>query len=559
MRKYVAVGSLAVLFTANLLILAPSSFGLAQSGVLRQLDLVVDVRDELVKGYVEETDGEELVRAAVRGMVRSLGDQHTAYLAPEDLERFDRETSGSFSGIGAEVTIDEAADRLKIVSPIEDTPAWRAGVMAGDIVMTIDGEDTLGMKLGKAVEKLIGEAGTDVTIVVEHDSGDREEITITRARISVSTIRGVRRAPAGGWDFMIDPEHKIGYVRVRQFSGTTAEDLQAVVEDLKADGMRGLIVDLRFNPGGLLQSAVGVANLFLDPQQAVVSVKGRKVDEYVHRSTDPQIAAGIEMVVLANGASASAAEIVTGALADHGRARFVGTRTFGKGSVQQLRELPQNQGALKITSAYWFTPNGAQIHRVVKDEVDEDASEVARWGVDPEDGFWVPMSAEQVREMFDIRRKSDILRNHEGDNGGDQDTGPDPGPLTPERIRAEMADLQLAAGLEAMLGKLETGDWPVVGESGAELLVKQGQISDLKRRRQSLKEMLATTEEKLAKLESGVEVSAVNEPAAPTPEEPVSVAPLGPTIGDPVTPTRKKPDAGVSDSEEHVDPSIDQP
>ena len=460
MKKRVPLILLAVLFVANLLILAPPSLGLHGSDVLLgQLDLLVDVRHELVSGYVEEIEEEDqqkLVRAAVDGMIASLGDQHTTYFSPEDLKRFDRETMGSFSGIGAEVTIDQMLRRLKIVSPIDESPAWRAGVMAGDIVLKIGEKDTLDMHLRDAVDLLIGEKGTDVTIRVRHESGDEETITITRAQITVSTIRGIRRDAEHHWQFMIDPEHHIGYIRIRQFSETTAADLKEALQGLKADGMRGLIVDLRFNPGGLLNSAVDVADMFLDPGQAVVSVKGRVVPEKVYRSPKKQIVAGVEIVVLANGLSASAAEIVTGALADHKRAQFIGTRTFGKGSVQQMLELDNGQGALKMTNAYWYTPNGTRIHRVRKTGAETAApgepkadSKPWRWGVDPEDGFFVVMNAEQTREMFKIRRETDILRGNGKE--GLSDTGDAPEQMTPEWIEQEMADLQLAAGMVDIL------------------------------------------------------------------------------------------------------------
>ena len=502
MKKCVAIVLLALLFVANVLILAPTSLGLPGADVYGQLNLLVDVRHELVSGYVEELaepEQQEMIRAAVRGMIESLGDPHTAYLSPEDLKRFDRETMGSFSGIGAEVMIEPTVRRLQIVSPIEDTPAWNAGVMAGDIVLEIDDVDTLDLPLSDAVEKLVGKAGTKVTILVRHESGEEELITITRAQINVSTIRGMRRDAEHHWQFMIDPEHKIGYVRIRQFSGTTAADLKAALQDLMAAGMRGLILDLRFNPGGLLQSAVAVADMFLDPGQAVVSVKGRAVPEYVHRSTHEQIASGVEIVVLANRASASAAEIITGALADNGRARFVGARTFGKGSVQQLRELDNGQGALKLTNAFWYTPNGTRIHKVPKAET---------WGVDPEDGFFVVMNSAQIKKMFDIRRAGDILRRSDDGNGNG------PRQLTPDWIEQEMADLQLAAGLKTLLGKLETGQWPVVGQAGADLLAKQAKIEGLIRQRQRLQEGLARTDEELMKLESGAEEEPEVEPSA---------------------------------------------
>jgi len=520
MKKRLSMAALAILFTANLLILAPRSLGLHSDDFYGQLALLVDVRHELVSSYVEEPDQQELVRAAIRGMIGALNDPYTAYLSPDDLKRFDRETTGSFSGIGAEVTIDPKLRRLKILSPIDDAPAWKAGVMAGDIVLKINDEDTLDMPIGDAVDRLIGEAGTDVTILVRHESGEEESITITRAQINVSTIRGLRRDAEQQWQFMIDREHKIAYVRVKQFNADTARDLAAVLDTLAGQGMRGLILDLRFNPGGLLPSAIAVSDIFLDKGQTIVSVKGRIVPEQVYAAQSDQLIPGVELVVLASGASASAAEIVTGALSDNGRAQFIGTRTFGKGSVQQLKALDRDQGALKITNAFYYIPSGTKIHRLPDAE---------KWGVDPQDGFFVVMSPEQIEKMHEIRREGDILRRGNNGNGPEQPT--------PEWIEQNMADTQLAAGMTALLGKFETGEWPTVGQAGADLLAKRSMHDNLVRRRERLQEALTDINLELEKLERGEEVTGepvvvIDEPddleastQAPTEEEPETETP----------------------------------
>jgi carboxyl-terminal processing protease len=519
MKKYFAVGLLALLFAANLLILAPASFGLS-GDYYSQMGLLVDVRHQLITGFVKKPSDKDMLEGAVRGMIESLGDVHTVYMSSEHLKRFDRETMGSFSGIGAEVSIDPNARRLKIVSPIEGSPAYREGVMAGDIVLKIDDKDTLGMELSDAVKNLIGKAGTDVTIEVRHESGDLQTITITRAQINVSTIRGIRRATTGGWDFMLDPVNKIGYVRLRQFSESTADDLRQALKGLMDDGMRGLILDLRFNPGGLLTSAVEVADLFLDPDQDVVSVKGRTVAEYIHRSEHKQVTGGAQIVVLANGGSASAAEIVAGALADNLRAKFIGSRTFGKGSVQQLRMLDGGQGALKMTNAYWYTPNGKLIHKVtVKDEDKANADEQPSWGVDPDDGFFVVMSPKQMRAMIEIRRNSDVLHR----TASDENAPIKQATLTPESIEQDLKDLQLAAGLKAIIGKLDSGDWPVVGKAGADLLVKQIKIEQLISAKQRYLEELARIEGELKQLQSGAEETVQADPDASAPNTDTAV------------------------------------
>ncbi len=454
-----------------------------EGDVLSQIDLLVDVRHEVVQGYVEEPDQKKMITEAVRAMVGSLNDPYTLYLPPDELDLFDKQVRGSFSGIGAEIDIHEG--RLRIVSPLEDSPAWQSGVMAGDIVLEIDGQSTEGITLTDAVKRLTGPEGTEVTIKVRHPAGDEKTITITRAKINVQTVRGLRKGGDNHWNYILDPVNRIGYIRITQFSENTAEGVRKALDQLQAADARGLILDLRFNPGGLLESAVAVCDLFLDQGQRIVSIKGRAVPERVELATTAAGIGPIPIVVLANEASASAAEIVTGALADNGRAKFIGTRTFGKGSVQQVKMLEQGQGALKITNAYYYLPNGRNIHR-------REAAEV--WGVDPEDGFYVPMTTEQMTRMVDVRRETQVIP--------DADAQGNPIVVTPEWLESNLADPQLAAGLRALLGFIETGQWPVVGRSGANEIALETRRENLIRQRDLLDERLEEIQAELAKLQA---------------------------------------------------------
>lgn len=455
--------------------------------VFNQLDLLVDIRHEILSQYVEEPRQDEMIRAAVRGMVESLDDPYTVYISPEELEPFDRAVRGSFSGIGAEVDIFE--NRLRIVTPLEDSPAWKSGVMAGDIVLEIDGQSTEGLKITECVKRLTGEEGTNVTLRVRHESGEEATITITRARINIQTVRGLLRDAAGKWDFMLDDERKVGYVRITQFTDKTATDVEAAVRSLIDAGARGLILDMRFNPGGLLESAVAVSDLFLDEGKTIVSVRGRKVPEQTQTARGEGTIADLPIVVLANEASASAAEIVTGALADNDRALFIGTRTFGKGSVQQVRMLEGNAGAIKITNAYYYLPSGRNIHRR------EDADV---WGVDPKDGYYVPMTPEARKAMLEARRSSDVLRPGGSANGNAAITAP--------WIREHLRDPQLAAAVEAMNGKLDAGDWPRVGEDTSGQLLLEAQRQTLRVQRDLLEERIDRINRQLARLDRGEKV-----------------------------------------------------
>jgi len=500
MNKTITLVLLAVLFVANLLALAPRTFGLG-SDVFGQLNLLVDVRHEIVSNYVTEPNEKDLIRSGVRGMIDALNDPYTAYLTPEDLEAFDRDTTGSFSGIGAEITIDQALMRLKIVTPLEDSPAWNAGVMAGDIVMMIDDTDTLKLPIDKAVDKLIGPAGTKVTIKVRHDSGDEETITITRDKNNIQTVRGVRRDANKHWDFWLDESAKIGYVRLTQFSEPTSRDLRAAVQKLVEGGAKGMILDLRFNGGGLLDSAIEVSDTFLAPDKVVVSVKGRSVKEQVYRSREPDLSGGMDIVLVANEYSASASEIVTGALSDNERAKFVGTRTFGKGSVQQLKLLDNNMGALKMTNAFYYIPSGRKIHKIPGSK---------DWGVTPPDGYYVDMTPKELETMQKVRREGDILRRNDANNGRHDH-------LTPEWITEHMADPQLAAAFKTLKNKIETNAWIEIGGKGDDEMARKTKMENLERQRELIQERLVEIEKELKKLESGE--TEVNDSVTQTPAE----------------------------------------
>ena len=450
-----------------------------------QLDLLVDIRHELVDSYVTEPDQQKMVQAAVRGMIASLEDPYTVYLTPEDLAPFERNIHGVFSGIGAEVDIHN--ERLRIVSPLEDSPAWKAGVMPGDIVLEIDGKDTTGLKITDAVGMLTGEAGTDVTIKVRHDTGEEQTITITRAVIEVDTVRGYRADAENHPDFMIDKANRVGYVRITQFNERTAAELGAAIKTLQEQDAQAMILDLRFNPGGLLEAALQVSDMFLAGGQRIVSIKGRSVAEQTHDATANTLAPDLPLVVLINEGSASASEIVSGALRDHDRAHVVGTRSFGKGSVQQVRMLESGQGALKITNAYYYIPSGVKIHRV------EDAE---RWGVDPTEGSYVPMKPEEIERMIDLRRDAGIKKLYDDAEGNAI-------ALDPAMIAEQFADPQLAAALGAALGKVKDGTFPAVGQPNQDVLIKAGQIANLQRQREFLKERLDEIDQELANLASG--------------------------------------------------------
>ncbi len=316
---------------------------------LDELRIFTEVFAKVKNDYVEIIDDRELIENAIRGMLEGL-DPHSAYLDKEHYEDLQEGTSGEFGGLGIEVGMEDGF--IKVISPIDDTPAQRAGVKAGDLIIKLDEKSVKGMALNDAVKLMRGKPGSDILITVVREGGDKPmEITITRDVITVKSVRGK----------ILEPGY--GYIRVSNFQTHTAEDLRKSLEKLKIEndnGLSGLILDLRNNPGGILNAAVGVSDLFLD-SGLIVYTEGRIKDSKLRFTAKPtDMLKDAPIIVLVNGGSASASEIVAGALQDHDRAIIMGERTFGKGSVQTI--LPMNdKAALKLTTARYFTPSGRSI------------------------------------------------------------------------------------------------------------------------------------------------------------------------------------------------------
>lgn len=447
--------------------------------ILHNLGPLAEAREHIHSRYVGEVEDQDLIDAALRGMADALGDENTQYFSAEELNAFNEHVGGHFTGIGAEIDIHE--DRLRIVAPLDNSPAWNSGVMPGDIVLEIDGKDTLGIDIYDAMRQLKGEAGTTVTIKVRHRTGEVQDIAITRETIQVASVRGYRRDLGNGYDYMLDPQRKIAYVRLTQFGETSLVELEETLASLKSEGMSALILDLRNNGGGLLEGAAGISDFFLTGGKRIVSTKGKGTVEEVLVSSDETLLPDLPLVVLINENSASASEIVAGAMIDNDRALLVGSRSFGKGSVQQLLELDGGSSALKLTTAYWYMPSGKMIHR---------KPDAERWGVDPSPGCFVPMDAEQTLAMLIKRREGEV-----DDPYGELD-----GPITPDWLRKEMLDDPMAAALQAAQEKLDSGDWPRVGIDAEEALAKPTDRETLERRKQTLLDQLEQVDEELEKL-----------------------------------------------------------
>jgi len=315
------------------------------------LNLFGDVFERVRSDYVEEPTDEQLVEAAITGMLSAL-DPHSSYLNPKSFREMQVQTRGEFGGLGIEVTMENGL--VKVVAPIDDTPAFRAGIEAGDIITHLDDEPIMGLTLDEAVKRMRGKVGSDIKLTIRRGSSDPFEVTLTRAVIKIQSVRSRL-------------EGKIGYVRVTQFNEQAKAGIETAVEKFYGevgDDLQGLVLDLRNNPGGLLDQAVGVSDLFLDKGE-IVSTRSRRPEDTQRFNARPgDVAKGLPMVVLINTGSASASEIVAGALQDHGRALILGTKSFGKGSVQTIIPLAAGRGAMKLTTARYFTPSGRSIQQV---------------------------------------------------------------------------------------------------------------------------------------------------------------------------------------------------
>ncbi len=350
----------------------------ANSDTYRQLNLFGDVFERVRSEFVEEVTDEELIRAAVEGMLQTL-DPHSSYMPPRDFKDMQVQTRGEFGGLGIEVTMENGL--VKVVSPIDDTPASRAGILSGDMISHIDGEQVLGLTLSETVERMRGPIDSEITITVLRESEPAPfDVHLVRNVVKIRSVRWRR-------------EDDVGYVRITSFTEQTQDGLREGIAKLRheiGDRMKGLVLDLRNNPGGLLDQAISVSDSFLD-QGEIVSTRGRRSDSAQRYNAElGDLTDGLPMVVLINSGSASASEIVAGALQDHRRAVVLGTRSFGKGSVPTIIPLPGN-GAMRLTTARYYTPSGRSIQAT---------------GIEPD--ITVERTLLEAVEDSDQRRESDL-------------------------------------------------------------------------------------------------------------------------------------------------------
>lgn len=364
-----------------------------------------EVLETIDRHYVEPVDDQKLFEGALDGMIGKL-DEYSAFLPRSRARAFQESLDQQYGGIGIEVSLEGDNRQLTVMSPLVGTPAYKAGVLAGDKIVAIDGESTANKPLHEIVRWLRGKAGESVSISVLREGQEAPlQFDLVRARIKIDSVLGDLRQPDGSWHFLLPGDETIGYVRINSFGETTAADLDAALAGLVAQNARGVILDMRNNPGGLLQSAEQVCDLFLPKDAVIVTTRGR--DARVRneaRATGEGKFQSLPLVVLVNDKSASASEIVAACLQDHKRATVVGERTWGKGTVQNVIPLEGGRSLLKLTIASYWRPSGHNIHRL---ESSQDGDE---WGVKPNAGFDVKLDDKATAQLFEERRKRDAIR-----------------------------------------------------------------------------------------------------------------------------------------------------
>ncbi|MBN9016118.1 MAG: S41 family peptidase [Rhizobiales bacterium] len=422
------IGAAATVTLSQMPDLVPGVAHAAVSDTYRQLNLFGDVFERVRSDYVEKPEDSALVEAAVNGMLTSL-DPHSSYMNAKEFKDMQVQTRGEFGGLGIEVTMEDGA--VKVVSPIDDTPAQKAGIQAGDLIVAIDGDAVQNMNLNQAVEKMRGAVNTPITLQIQRKGVAKPfDVKIVRDVIRIQSVKS-------------RPEGDIGYIRISSFNEQTFDGLKSAIEKLDneigRDKIKGYILDLRNNPGGLLDQAVAVGDAFLDKGE-IVATRGRHSDQNTRYDARPgDLSDGKPVIVLINGGSASASEIVAGALQDQKRATILGTRSFGKGSVQTIIPLGSN-GAIRLTTARYYTPSGRSIQAK---------------GIDPDIQVLQDLPPELKDQVTDTKGEAS-LKGHLTNEAGGAEGGGSQAYVPPEA----KDDKQLQQAIGLLDGKVANSAFP---------------------------------------------------------------------------------------------------
>jgi carboxyl-terminal processing protease len=408
---------------------------------LGDLALAMEIIDQ---EYVEKPDREKLYQAAMKGMIDSL-DPYSGYIPIDSLKPFQQVFDQEFGGLGVSLDGPKRRDRLTVVWTLFGSPAYKAGIKPGDVILKIDGVESATSEVEEVAKKLRGREGTSVTLTLERAGESNPiEIKVTRARIEVESVLGDRRRSDGKWEYMMEEDPRIAYLRLELFGEKTTEELRRAVGIVK-EHCKGLILDLRDNTGGLLHSATDICDMFLDDGE-MVSTRGRgdRLNQTYLAKEGVELPNSVPIVVLVNEHSASASEVVAACLQDRHRATVVGTRSFGKGSVQNVIPLDAGLSAMRLTTAYYYPPSGRLIHRKTTAKADD------VWGVHPDEGCEVSLDEETAMKMVErFRKRADPIAN--------KSVQPEQSEASAVHLDATIADdPQLLKAVEVVRGKLNS-------------------------------------------------------------------------------------------------------
>jgi C-terminal peptidase prc len=407
--------------------------------------LATDIREQL--GKREDLEGHKALDQSLQRMLSHL-DPYTTYIDPEMLSRFTTETTGKYRGIGISIRENRSKGALQVTSPLMGSPAYRAGLKTGDLITTIirtvdaDGNklpkpeiiSTKGMSINDAVKQIQGKPGTKIKLLVEREGEPKPlEFEVSRDVIELETVLGAKRKDNDEWEYMIDPENKICYVRLKSFARNTSRDLLRLISKLNKKGINGLVLDLRFNPGGLLTSAVEISDMFID-DGLIVTIRPRVGREAPYAGEHEGSFLDFPMVCLVNGGSASGSEIVAACLQDHRRAVIMGERSYGKGSVQNIQ--PFEGGELKLTTASFWRPNGKNLNKSSTTGKDDED-----WGVRPTKGYTVALSDKEREQLAEHQAELEVIPRRD---------------IAPKEKKTDFKDRQLEAALDYLRGQIKT-------------------------------------------------------------------------------------------------------
>jgi carboxyl-terminal processing protease len=470
---------------------------------LRQVESLITSR------YVDPVTREKLLTGAIRGMTEALDDPYTEFVPPQDRERFERELTGQFVGIGA--LVGQRDGLIAIISPIQGSPALAAGLAPGDRILKIDGQSAQGLSIEDAIKRIVGKPGSTVTLSIRRTGPDGKplelDIPVTRRAIEVNSTTGLHwLVPQQRWQHALDRGNAIAFIHLDQFTPNSARDLEAAIETARTQlggKLNALILDLRGNPGGLLDQAVAIVNLFLDSGE-IVSTRGRGDPGEAYTAAGSAPFANLPLAILIDESSASASEIVAGALQDNNRALVVGSRSFGKGLVQRIEPVPGLPGAqLKLTEQHYYLPSGRMIQRT------DDAK---TWGVDPSPGFYVPLTDAQRTTLARLRTEVELVRPTSAPQPPTDQAelftrlrSPSDRWANPDWIATELGDPVLAAALRGTQARLRDNQWPKPDADTTPVAdaVRMSEQRSLERLQERLIRDLARVERRLDALATG--------------------------------------------------------